>query len=87
MYCYSASLSLKAGVHYTTFVASGVVPTANSHRAYAHTIRLRARNISAHITQQKLVVTCGNDRVLSGFVESKCAYCAPSSCEWILFVR
>ena len=34
--------TLKAGVHYTTFVASGVVSTANSRRAYAHTIRLRA---------------------------------------------
>ena len=36
------SMILKPGVHYTTFVASGVVPTANSRRAYAHTIRLRA---------------------------------------------
>ena len=65
---------IKAGVHYTTFVASGVMPTANSRAHYP--IR---RNISAHITQQKLAVTCANYRVLkkiSGFVESKCAYTA-----------
>ena len=50
---------IKTGVHYTTFVASGVVPTANSRAHYSIT-----RNISAHITQQKLAVTCANYRVL-----------------------
>ena len=60
-----------ADVHYTTFVASGVVPTANSCWAYTHTIRLRT-TVPLTLRNKSWLKQCANYRVRSGFVATKC---------------